>query len=68
MTAALFTYEEVDLILRGDGCGDYVGISAIDGLIAAVVLGNESRHRRKFLSIHSTIRQGCADYSASAAR
>jgi yecA family protein len=39
MTAALFTYEEVDLILRGDGCGDYVGISAIDGLIAAVVAG-----------------------------
>ena len=39
MTAALFTYEEVDLILRGDGCGDYVGISAIDSLIAAVVAG-----------------------------
>ena len=39
MTAALFTYEEVDLILRGDGRGDYAGISAIDGLIAAVVAG-----------------------------
>jgi len=39
MTSTLFTYDEVDEILRGDGVGGYVGISAIDGLVAAVVAG-----------------------------
>ena len=39
MTVALFTYDEVDAILRGDGHNDYVGISAIDGLIASTVAG-----------------------------
>ena len=34
---SLFSYEEVDLILRGEGDNDFVGMSAIDGLIAAVV-------------------------------
>jgi uncharacterized protein len=37
MTEPLFSYDEVDEILRLDGHNDYVGISAIDGLIAAVV-------------------------------
>ncbi len=36
---SLFSYEEVDLILRGEGDNDFVGMSAIDGLIAAVVAG-----------------------------
>ena len=35
----LFTYAEADLILRGDGQSDFVGINAIDGLIAAVAAG-----------------------------
>jgi yecA family protein len=39
MTSALFTYDEVDEILRGDGVGGYVGINAIDGLVAAVAAG-----------------------------
>lgn len=39
MTQALFTYDEADAILRLDGTTDYVGISAVDGLIAAVVAG-----------------------------
>ena len=39
MTHELFSYDEADAILRRDGANDYVGISAIDGLIAAVVAG-----------------------------
>jgi yecA family protein len=39
MTHELFSYDEADAILRLDGANDYVGISAIDGLIAAVVAG-----------------------------
>jgi yecA family protein len=33
------TYDELDERLRGDGRNDYIGMSAIDGLIAAVVAG-----------------------------
>lgn len=33
------SYDELDEYLRGDGHNDYVGVSAIDGLIAAVVAG-----------------------------
>lgn len=32
-------YDELDEILRGDGRSGYVGLSAIDVLIAAVVAG-----------------------------
>lgn len=39
MTEALFTYGEAEAILRGDGQSDFVGINAIDGLIAAVAAG-----------------------------
>ena len=39
MTHELFSYDEADAILRLDGANDYVGISAIDGLIASVVAG-----------------------------
>jgi hypothetical protein len=39
VTQALFTYDEVDEILRLDGHNDYVGLSAIDGLIAVVAAG-----------------------------
>ena len=39
MTQALFNYDEADIILRGDGQSDFVGINAIDGLIAAVAAG-----------------------------
>ena len=39
MTETLFTYDEADVILRGDGHSDFVGINAVDGLIAAVAAG-----------------------------
>jgi uncharacterized protein len=39
MNAEIYSYDELDQILRGDGRSDFVGISAIDGLIAAVVAG-----------------------------
>src|SRR5271156_3981820 len=39
MTQPRFTYDEADILLREDGSRGYVGISAIDGLIAAVVAG-----------------------------
>lgn len=34
-----YTYDELDEILRGDGHNDFIGLSAIDGLIAALVAG-----------------------------
>ena len=37
MTGAGLSYDELDEILRGNGCKDTDGLSAIDGLIAAVV-------------------------------
>jgi yecA family protein len=39
MTRPALPYDELDEILRGDGHAGYVGLSAIDGLIAAVVAG-----------------------------
>jgi hypothetical protein len=36
MSQAIYTYDELDEILRGDGHGGYVGVSAIDGLVASV--------------------------------
>jgi yecA family protein len=39
MSQAIYTYDELDEILRGDGHGGYVGVSAIDGLVASVVAG-----------------------------
>ena len=39
MTEWVYSYDELDEILRGDGRAGFVGISAIDGLIAAVVAG-----------------------------
>jgi len=46
---SLFSYEEVDLILRGEGDNDVVGMSAIDGLIAAVVAGPAFIERDEWL-------------------
>lgn len=39
MSETIFTYDDADAILRGDGQSDFVGINAIDGLIAAVAAG-----------------------------
>jgi len=39
MSRPAVSYDELDERLRGDGRGDYIGLSAIDGLIAAVVAG-----------------------------
>ena len=43
------TYQELDLILRGVGDEDLVGISAVDGLIAAVVAGPAFIERDEWL-------------------
>ena len=42
MNEVPFTYDELDEIFRGDGHNDYIGLSAIDGLIAALVAGPET--------------------------
>lgn len=34
-----FSYDELDEILRGDGDNDFIGLSSIDGMIAALVAG-----------------------------
>ena len=39
MRKPAYTYAELDEIFRGDGRNDYIGISLIDGLIAALVAG-----------------------------
>ncbi|MBB4200448.1 yecA family protein [Rhodoblastus sphagnicola] len=39
MSETLFNYDEADVILRGDGQSDFVGVNAVDGLIAAVAAG-----------------------------
>lgn len=39
MTQPAYTYDELDQVLRGTGLSDEVGVSAIDGLIAALVAG-----------------------------
>ena len=39
MTEWVYGYDELAEILRGDGSAGFVGVSAIDGLIAAVVAG-----------------------------
>ena len=43
------SYQELDLILRGAGDEDLVGISAVDGLIAAVIAGPAFIERDKWL-------------------
>jgi len=44
-----FSYQVLDLILRGAGNEDLVGISAVDGLIAAVVAGPAFVERNEWL-------------------
>jgi yecA family protein len=39
VTQPLFSYDEADEILRGDGRSGFIGMSAIDGLMASVVAG-----------------------------
>ncbi len=39
MTKPAYSYDELDEILRGKGDNDAVGMSLIDGLIAALVAG-----------------------------
>jgi yecA family protein len=50
MDAPKFTYDEVDIMLRGDGRNDYIGISAIDGQIAALVAGPAFVHPEEWLA------------------
>jgi uncharacterized protein len=39
MNETPFTYDELDEIFRGDGQNNFIGLSTIDGLIAALVAG-----------------------------
>lgn len=39
MTDTPFSYDELDELLRGDGHNDFIGLSTIDGMIAALVAG-----------------------------
>jgi yecA family protein len=50
LTQALFTYDEADTLLRDVGQTDHVGISAIDGLIAAVAAGPAYIETNEWLS------------------
>lgn len=51
MTDAAFTPAELDEVLRGDGRGGFVGMSAIDGLIAALIAGPESVPQNEWLPL-----------------
>jgi yecA family protein len=42
VTETPFSYDALDELLRGDGHNDYIGMSAIDGMIAALVAGPEA--------------------------
>ena len=39
MSDELYSLDELDAVLREDGRSGYVGVSAIDGLVAALVAG-----------------------------
>ena len=49
MTRAAYTYDELDRIFRRDGRNDWIGISLIDGLIAALVAGPAFVHPQEWL-------------------
>src|SRR4029078_12766944 len=46
-----FTYAELDEILRGTGRNDAIGMSAIDGLIAALVAGPSFVHPDEWIPL-----------------
>jgi yecA family protein len=46
-----FTYAELDEILRGDGHADAIGMSAIDGLIAALVAAPSFVHPEEWIPL-----------------
>lgn len=46
-----FTYAELDALLRGPGREDGIGISAIDGLIAALVAGPSFVHPEEWVPL-----------------
>jgi len=46
-----FTYAELDEVLRGSGRTDAIGISAIDGLIAALVAGPSFVHPDEWIPL-----------------
>jgi yecA family protein len=46
-----YTYDELDEVLRGNGRSGNVGISAIDGMIAALVAGPAFLHPEEWLPI-----------------
>jgi len=47
----VFTYAELDEILRGDGRADAIGMSAIDGLIAALVAAPSFVHPDEWIPL-----------------
>ena len=46
-----FTYAELDEILRADGHADAIGMSAIDGLIAALVAAPSFVHPKEWIPL-----------------
>jgi len=50
VSETIFTYDEADTLLRRVGRSDYVGINAIDGLIAAVAAGPAYIETNQWLS------------------
>jgi len=51
MISPAYTDEELDEILRGDGYNDWIGVSAIDGLIAALVAGPCFVHPNEWMAL-----------------
>lgn len=43
------TYDELDELFRGDGQNDFIGLSAIDGMIAALIAGPAVVPRERWL-------------------
>ncbi len=46
-----YTYDELDELFRRDGNNDYIGLSVIDGLIAALVAGPATVPPREWLPL-----------------
>jgi yecA family protein len=51
VTKPAYTYDELDQLFRGDGQNDSIGISLVDGLIAALVAGPAFVHPQEWLPL-----------------
>jgi yecA family protein len=59
-----FTYAELDALLRGPGRDDGIGISAIDGLIAALVAGPSFVHPDEWVPLIFAGRRPTLDHNS----